>query len=531
MLLAFSAGMYVNQIVASSNGRSTKVLDVEIYPRDIKLCVGETQLFQLIVRNGSAPFSYRWYSNGTLIGFEATVDFGFTEPCNYIILSVTVTDSVGLIGVDSVLVYDPTEILIEPVSYVTEASYVVSEDGTTTYMRNGTSGEIPWESTDSSAILQACIGNLTSGGIIFIKQGDYTLTATLTVTTSGIIFRGEGDSYDATTGTTLRLANNVNGDIIDFSGTIMGCGVYQIHFEGTRSQQTAGHAIHLTNTDFTRIIDCGFNQVKDAAIFIDTGCQVIWVERCQMMNIEVNWGAYGAITIFGSDCVVSRNTVTSFKHGIYDGSGFNEIIDNQVYLCTNMGIYLYGATGDDVSGNRCNTNEQSGIAVYASTNNTINDNRCLDNDQAVSGTDGGIRLWGPSTYNTLTGNSCWDRQGTPTQTYGIILSAGADNNEVLANNVQNNKLGGMSVSGANNEISHNIGFVTENYISSTNTTATTFVFNHDLAGTPDFVFCSFNTTAITGYSWTATSTQITVTVTGSGLPEIMACYCEAIYES
>jgi hypothetical protein len=45
---------------------------------------------------------------------------------------------------------------------------------------------------------------------------------------------------------------------------------------------------------------------------------------------------------------------------------------------------------------------------------------------------------------------------------------------------------------------------------------TSVVFNHGLIGTPTFVTASFNDTAITGWKWTATSTEITLTLTPSG---------------
>lgn len=68
----------------------------------------------------------------------------------------------------------------------------------------------------------------------------------------------------------------------------------------------------------------------------------------------------------------------------------------------------------------------------------------------------------------------------------------------------------------------------ENYVSGSNSTDTTIVINHGLASTANYVFCSFNTTAVTGYSWTSTTSQITVTVTGT-LPAAFTCYAEVKY--
>jgi len=63
-----------------------------------------------------------------------------------------------------------------------------------------------------------------------------------------------------------------------------------------------------------------------------------------------------------------------------------------------------------------------------------------------------------------------------------------------------------------------------------NTTATTFVFGHYLGGTPMGVLARFNTTEITGWTWTADSTQISITVTALNLSKIegnMTCNWKA----
>jgi hypothetical protein len=48
------------------------------------------------------------------------------------------------------------------------------------------------------------------------------------------------------------------------------------------------------------------------------------------------------------------------------------------------------------------------------------------------------------------------------------------------------------------------------------TSGTSVTFNHGLYGTPSLVLASFSSASITGWTWTATSTQITIIVTPSG---------------
>jgi hypothetical protein len=88
----------------------------------------------------------------------------------------------------------------------------------------------------------------------------------------------------------------------------------------------------------------------------------------------------------------------------------------------------------------------------------------------------------------------------------------------------------ISLVGSNSKVTNVQGFVTENSGSATNTTATTFVFNHGLAGTPDYVWASFNSSQVDAWIWSADSTQITVTVTNSGTgDQVVACYWKAEY--
>lgn len=65
-------------------------------------------------------------------------------------------------------------------------------------------------------------------------------------------------------------------------------------------------------------------------------------------------------------------------------------------------------------------------------------------------------------------------------------------------------------------IENNGGWTTENSGSATISASTSVTFDHGLVGTPTFVSASFNSTAVDGWKWTATSTQITITVTPSG---------------
>jgi len=125
-LLLLSTTLTIAYSIAQ-NGLQKQTLDVKIYPREIKLIFGQSQLFQVVSYNGTPPYTIEWYSNRTYIGEGITLDFSFTEPCHYIILSVKVRDQQGIMGQDSVFVYDPVTFptIIEAGSMVSTASYII----------------------------------------------------------------------------------------------------------------------------------------------------------------------------------------------------------------------------------------------------------------------------------------------------------------------------------------------------------------------------------------------------------------------
>jgi len=97
------------------------------------------------------------------------------------------------------------------------ASYIVFQDGSYMKMKNCTTQQIDWQSTTSNDILTACIGNLTNGGIIYIKD-DIAFTGTYTITKSRItICTGETNLETAVT--TARVSkiviNSSQNDVHD----------------------------------------------------------------------------------------------------------------------------------------------------------------------------------------------------------------------------------------------------------------------------------------------------------------------------
>ena len=215
------------------------------------------------------------------------------------------------------------------------------------------------------------------------------------------------------------------------------------------------------------------------------------------------------------DVVVSGNTMVNMLNGIVLMGQYISCTGNIAENCTS-GIILGGASAQDYPD--------------CATHSIISDNILKGfNKTAVANLENyGIYLSYHAFDNKISDNYIEDFY-YGIRDYGTVYCG---NNTIRHNDIYN-CTAPINVTGTNTLIHGNVGFVTENSGTATNTTATTFVFNHGLAGNPQTnggVWASFNTTAISGWSWTATSTQITITVSGSSLPEIMAVYFNAVYK-
>ena len=99
-------------------------------------------------------------------------------------------------------------------------SYMVSKVGSYTTKQNGTTAKLEWWSTDSSVIVDACVGNLTDGSIFF-KNAIYDLSSLSTyidTTDKNLVFIGEDWEstvfLDSRTGATRTISStNTNGNL------------------------------------------------------------------------------------------------------------------------------------------------------------------------------------------------------------------------------------------------------------------------------------------------------------------------------
>lgn len=157
-------------------------------------------------------------------------------------------------------------------------------------------------------------------------------------------------------------------------------------------------------------------------------------------------------------CTVQGNRVERCRMGMWlAASSKHNLIANNIArdnaLSTSHGIQCFNAQLNLFLGNLCDRNGRSGIACYAgSHDNVIEANQCFNN--GVQGAYAGIEVR-DSNDCYVKGNKCFDDQLTKTQDYGILTGGTADFNVIIDNDVRNNQVGGLQLTGANNIIRDN----------------------------------------------------------------------------
>lgn len=464
------------------------------------------------------------------------------------------------------------------VNNVAPYSYMIQTDGNGWYWAvNGTDSSIYLSSTNATAVINNVFGNLASGGSVLIKAGNYSITSSLTILNNTFVY-GEGAAtnlirnFHGANTQLLRASALYETNIkvahlqVDGNATVGVQGEHNIEFAYCSNvivEDVLSHGGGCCNIVFSRCTNSSiinnvcYNNLYDNSITVFNGCNNIVVSGNRVygswgVGIEVESSTTQAITVSnnivsycGDDGIRFLTVGTTTAPALCSVTG--NICFNNVY----NGLEISTAPQVTVSGNTFYNNGYHGI--YSTGNSTITGNTFYSNvecgikfvggkntvtSNTITGSQRGIELSGGD--NIVVGNRMYNNlyQGIESGSninynvitnniikgsyWGIYLPATNTYNLITDNNVAENSVGAISISGSTNKVSGNIGFVTENTVLNVaNTTATTFVFNHGLASTANSVNVQFNFTGWTSWTWTSTTTQVTVTVTGT-LPQNMS---------
>lgn len=277
-----------------------------------------------------------------------------------------------------------------------------------------------------------------TGGCIYIKEGTYTITASINVTKDNTSLIGCGNSTRIQTTTNITMIN-----------------------------VTANNGIHINKLflygDITKAVNDGiyFNDVDNGTI------RDVKIENCGRHGIKTNIGSYDLIT----GCLIWKNNncgvwmyngdTYTFEECYISDNGDSGIFTDVTQAITisnsmigfngNYGVYLSNGNGTIVSGNVISGNDYDGIRLNTFHIGVISSNLIEFNDWLDTATYSGVILISSDDCVISSNNINYN------DNFGIDISnAACDKNIVLGNRCKNNTAGGINNIGTLTQIAHNI---------------------------------------------------------------------------
>ncbi|MEM2587951.1 MAG: right-handed parallel beta-helix repeat-containing protein [Candidatus Bathyarchaeia archaeon] len=215
---------------------------------------------------------------------------------------------------------------------VVQPSYIIFKDAGKILAKNGKTGKTDYSGTDASTVIQSAL-NAISRGVVFICDGDYTLSTELLVTGDGKGIMGAGGATKLTPpsggyaislgdGTTEYIGQFVRDIYINGSGSA---------YNGIRMRKSArstienvymyylGKGLYIYNCDNPRIYNV-----------------TIWRPMSYGIHCEQPSGVVNADYWFRG-IRITQDTETNIAKGIYIDTGVNGVFMNDV-LVTGSGI-------------------------------------------------------------------------------------------------------------------------------------------------------------------------------------------------
>ena len=243
--------------------------------------------------------------------------------------------------------------------------------------------------------IQSAINDLPSGGgVVYIKEGTYTITAKIEIKQDNTALIGSGRATQIKTTSGIHI-------IDDDSHT--GLFISQLLLTGSGSAKAGQVGINFATTKDSAISNCWFKDIGTSGIIFSTSTtnnNVITenhIEDCIEFGIELS----------GTENVCSNNIIRNNQDGgiqlLADGDK-SVITGNIITGNTDQGIRCLAA---DVliTNNFISTNVEDGITLQTADDVIISNNIIIDNDSGDTATFSGIRTIQTSTNVVITGNS------------------------------------------------------------------------------------------------------------------------------
>mgnify|MGYP001612989707 CR=1 FL=1 len=291
--------------------------------------------------------------------------------------------------------------------------------------------------------IQAALDDLPStGGVVYVKEGNYTITAAISIPNSSVAIIGAGAATVITSTSDINLltATSKNDVMLD-----------SLQFSGSSMTTVTNACVSLDTCTRLHVTRCTFSSAGGIGVLINAG-----------VNAEVSFciftsGLDKAISITGSSggSIIANNLISqATTDGISITGGAGQVINaNRILSCGNSGIFISGISEQAIVGNVCNSNTQSGIELSLVNDSVVSDNVCNSNTQH------GISFT-TCLRNVVSGNASSENDSAASASYdGIFLNA-SDRNVINGNQFWANGRYGVNVSNATCDVN----LVSDNHV-------------------------------------------------------------------
>lgn len=412
-----------------------------------------------------------------------------------------------------------------------------------------------WSSTNATQIFtdvitEAATATYLKGSTINVQDGTYPLSTLTIPATTGLTIKGttwlspyavSASNVTGRHGAFLDFsASNSNGIIIN--GNADSVELKQLGIMGAgRDQGKTGIILNGTYTeqvDMTKITDClvcnwdtclwtyyadSLHGMNARLVYARVAANVTYSQSCTFSESYFdNALEYGLYSLQNEACFFTPKNefvAESTAIGIYSSQDIKCDISDNMFMGADTAIHLNNSNGMMISNNYIRYIDGNCIYLWSSHGNSI-----IGNQMTAGTGDYCVFLNATSSRNKLIGNEF------SSGAYGVYSANAAATNIIDSNSfvAQTTSQVYEAEKGKNTYIA-NSGFVTEtHFFNATNSTATTFTFNHGLAAKPDVVLVEFSSTTSAQYCYNyavaSTGTSVTITVyveTGQTLPAVV----------
>lgn len=271
------------------------------------------------------------------------------------------------------------------------------------------------------------------GGVVYIKEGTYMITAPIAITSNHVTLIGSGTSTKIQTVSNITMFN-ITGD--------EGIHLNKIFIYGDISK-AANVGIYMNDTIGMTIRDCRIEHCGSHGISASLGRYNLFSGNVVVLNkgdgIKLDGTADGGGVYTIAECLIGSNDGS----GIYADDITQIIIsDTEVSDNKNFGVYAANSHSLTLKGGNVLVNYWDGVHLLNYSNSIISNCSIGLNDSQNTGTFSGVKLVS-SDDNNISDNVIWWNDN-----FGIDISnAACEDNIVMGNRCRGNTAGGVNDQG------------------------------------------------------------------------------------